>query len=132
MVARVLGTYSRAWSQARHTVTTCAAHQIAVWGHGTTLFVLPGLGASTTTKKDAIVYLKVRLCRKRAQHIMGIPCTAPIVKKSGTKCQELKITLLEKRKIASEQRGRSVQKSVTGDMRVGALSRKVVMVWKKM
>merc|ERR1711981_1273882 len=109
MVARVLGTYSRAWSQARHTVTTCAAHQIAVWVHGTTLFVLLGLGASTTTKKHAIVYLKVRLCRKRAQHIMGIPCTAPIVKKRGT----------------------SVQKSVTGDTRVGVGSRKVVMVWKK-
>merc|ERR1740122_364464 len=91
-----------------------------------------GWGRARPRKKHAIVYLKVRLCRKRAQHIMGIPCTAPIVKKSGTKCQELKITLLDKRKIASEQRGSSVQKSVTGDTRVGALSRKVVMVWKKM
>merc|ERR1712013_842279 len=83
---------------ARHIVTTCAAHRIAITMCGTTLFVLLGLGASTTMREHAIVYLKVRHCRIIQRHGLGIPCMAPIVKKSGTKCQELYITMMGKKK----------------------------------
>merc|ERR1712032_1170358 len=82
--------------RARHIVTTCVAHRIANRNRGTTINVLLGLGASTTTKEHAIVYLKVRHCQKRPQQLLGILCMAPIVKKNGTKCQELYGTMMGK------------------------------------
>ena len=81
MVARVLGTYSRAWSQARHTVTTCAAHQIAVWVHGTTLFVLLGLGASTTTNKTCHCLFEGTTLPEESAAYYGNPLY-------GTNCEE--------------------------------------------
>jgi len=123
MVVRVRCTLHQQLWRARQSVTICAARQIALKNHGTTTRVLVGPGAKRTPTKHAIVYFKVRLCRLRAQHTLGIPCMAPIVKKNGTKCQEHCIMTPEKHKIVSVRRERSAQKSATGDTRIGASSR---------
>merc|ERR1740129_775310 len=72
-----------------HSTSTCVAGPIVLEVHGTTTFVLVGLDAKRTPQKHVIVYLKVGLCRLRAQHIMGIPCMAPTVKKHGTKSRNI-------------------------------------------